>query len=194
MKQRSKDSRYNVAASKIRAQFVRSLQSIHGKPVKLANTRDTTTPPLSFNFVDDYLYREGVAKPDPAMAVGCGLVPRKQTCRPNMGGDCGCEYTRFCECLEYSLINRKQLNEEERAMWEGREQELMDEDSMGLPKRFPYSKDTGLLISTYLEQRWPIYECNDKCQCGPKCKSRLVQRGRTVGLEVFRTKHRGWGE
>ena len=137
---------------------------------------------------------EGVEEPDPASAQGCGEYrgERGQMCRPNMGGHCGCEYTRNCECLEYALIDRKRLNDEEREVWEHREQELMD-DVMGLPKRFPYSKETGLLVQKYIEQRWPIYECNDNCACGPICKSRVVSRGRTVGLEIFRTKNRGWG-
>lgn len=193
MRQRSRNSRSNSAARKIRSQFLRGLQSLHGKQVKMVNTRDTSTPSLSFSFIDAYLYRQGVTPPDPRTAQGCGLVPRGQTCRPNMGGNCGCEYTRSCECLEYALINRKQLNEDEKPIWENVEQELQDE-VMGLPKRFPYSKDTGLLVTAYLEERWPIYECNDNCACGPICKSRLVQKGRTVGLEIFKTKNRGWGE
>lgn len=39
-----------------------------------------------------------------------------------------------------------------------------------------------------------IYECNSKCSCGPNCSNRVVQRGRTVELEIFGTKNRGFGE
>jgi histone-lysine N-methyltransferase SUV39H len=195
MKERSKTSRFNIAANKIRSQFVRSLELLPGKPVKLVNTRDTSTPPLSFTFIDDYVYREGVEPPDPAMMQGCGLVPTihdGQTCRPNMGLNCGCQYTRTCECLEYAKIDETRLKDHEIARWQDYEQGLIV-PLMGLPKRFPYSKDTGLLVKAYLGQRWPIYECNDNCACGPICKSRIVQKGRTVGLEIFRTKNRGWG-
>jgi hypothetical protein len=199
MKHRSTNSRYNVAASKIRSQFIRSLGSSSGKPVKLINTRDASTPSLSFTFIDDYVYREGVEPPDPAVMEGCGLVRSKysnQTCRPNMGGNCGCEYTQSCECLEYARVNEKKLDEEQMAQWQNHWQDHEQGvaiDLMGLPKRFPYSKETGLLVMDYLSQRWTIYECNDNCACGPICKSRVVQRGRTVGLEIFRTKNRGWG-
>ncbi|XP_066993596.2 histone-lysine N-methyltransferase SUV39H2 [Anabrus simplex] len=40
----------------------------------------------------------------------------------------------------------------------------------------------------------PIYECNKRCQCGPDCINRVVQRGRKVKLSVFRTATGcGWG-
>lgn len=40
----------------------------------------------------------------------------------------------------------------------------------------------------------PIYECNNRCKCGPDCINRVVQKGRTVGLCIFRTENnRGWG-
>jgi len=190
----SRNSRYNIAASKIRSQFIRGLQSIRGKRVHLVNTRDMLTPSLGFRFIDSHIYREGIAPLTSAEIKGCGSQKtRGQMCRPNMGGNCGCEYTRACECLEFAMIDRKRLNDEEALEWKSREQELLD-IVMGLPKRFPYSKDTNLLVAHYLEQRWPIYECNENCACGPGCKSRVVQRGRTVGLEVFRTKNRGWGK
>ncbi|KIV98894.1 hypothetical protein, variant [Verruconis gallopava] len=194
MRQRSMGSRYNVAASKIRSQFTRSLQSLPGKAIRLVNTRDASTPPLSFTFIDGYLYREGVEPPDPSMMQGCGLVPSRfgPTCKPNMGANCGCEYTRSCECLEYARINDARLDVHERQMLRDYEDGAMI-SLMGLPKRFPYSAKSGLLVSSYLGHRWPIYECNDNCACGPGCKSRVVQKGRTVGLEIFKTKHRGWG-
>ncbi|KAJ1917868.1 hypothetical protein H4219_002978 [Mycoemilia scoparia] len=39
----------------------------------------------------------------------------------------------------------------------------------------------------------PIYECNHLCACGSKCPTRVVQKGRTVKLNIFRTKNKGWG-
>lgn len=45
----------------------------------------------------------------------------------------------------------------------------------------------------YREERHPIYECNLNCNCGPVCKSRVVQKGRRVPLTVFKTHNRGWG-
>jgi histone-lysine N-methyltransferase SUV39H len=190
MVERSRTTKITGAEVKIRAQFMRELQTIRGtKPVKLVNTRDLSTPPLSFRFIDENIYRDGVTPPDPEALVGCSK------CRPNMGGFCGCEYTKVCECLEFAEVNEQKLTVEELATW--RVSKARGESSMGLPKRFPYSKGTGLLVRSYIESGYPIYECNTKCKCGGSeeytCKSRVVQNGRRVGLEIFKTKSRGWG-
>ncbi|EDO36231.1 predicted protein, partial [Nematostella vectensis] len=40
----------------------------------------------------------------------------------------------------------------------------------------------------------PIYECNSKCSCSESCRNRVVQRGRTVRVTIFRTYNGcGWG-
>ncbi|XP_070543557.1 histone-lysine N-methyltransferase SUV39H2-like [Ptychodera flava] len=40
----------------------------------------------------------------------------------------------------------------------------------------------------------PIYECNKRCKCGPKCKNRVVQNGRKYKVSIFRTANGcGWG-
>ena len=39
-----------------------------------------------------------------------------------------------------------------------------------------------------------IRECNATCGCGPDCLNRLVQRGRTVPLNIFQTKKCGFGK
>lgn len=39
-----------------------------------------------------------------------------------------------------------------------------------------------------------IYECNPRCLCGPECKNRVVQRGRSLPLEIFMTQMCGFGE
>lgn len=39
-----------------------------------------------------------------------------------------------------------------------------------------------------------IYECSMLCGCGPSCMNRVVEKGRTVSLEIFDTKGRGFGE
>jgi len=39
-----------------------------------------------------------------------------------------------------------------------------------------------------------VYECNDRCGCGPGYKNRNVQHGRKVPLEIFKTSDkRGFG-
>ena len=45
-----------------------------------------------------------------------------------------------------------------------------------------------------LRQRDVIYECNYRCKCHhSRCKNRVVGRGRSVPLEVFKTDQCGWG-
>ncbi|KAG8187363.1 hypothetical protein JTE90_016912 [Oedothorax gibbosus] len=38
-----------------------------------------------------------------------------------------------------------------------------------------------------------IYECNDRCKCGPHCGNRVVQNGLQVRLQMFKTQRKGWG-
>lgn len=51
----------------------------------------------------------------------------------------------------------------------------------------------GHLRSRILTSRDPIYECHQSCKCSPNCPNRVVERGRRVPLQIFRTKNRGWG-
>lgn len=178
-----------AADDKIRYEFVRGLKKIKGKkPVNLVNTRDTSTPLLSFKFVDDYQYGCGIEPPVPEGMEGC------QSCRPNMGGFCGCEYTKRCECLEFARVDESKLDDQQKKQYR------QGGSTIGLPKRFPYSKETGYLVTFYLESEYAIFECNDNCGCsvqhgeaGHACKTRVVQNGRQVGLEIFQTTNRGWG-
>lgn len=73
---------------------------------------------------------------------------------------------------------------------------LSDIDVWRIPggKKNAYHRD-GQLRSAYLEGRFPIYECGPQCTCNNRCPNRVVQRGRTVALEIFKTEDgRGWGK
>lgn len=55
---------------------------------------------------------------------------------------------------------------------------------------FAYNKYGRLKVSLGT----PVYECNKRCKCGSNCQNRVVQKGRTVSLCIFRTDNgRGWG-
>lgn len=179
-----------VALDRIRTELNIRLKAIPGPRVRLVNTRDTSSPPLAFQFINKSILRDGVYKADPATVEGCSQ------CRPHMGQNIGCEYTRKCGCLEYAAVDVARLTETQKARYEHHKQHGQG-DTSGLPKRFPYYNSeprTGCLVPFYLEQRHAIYECNEKCKCGPGCKNRSVQRGRQVELEIFKTRDRGWGE
>lgn len=176
-----------------RLAFLRKAKAV--PKVYLENNLDNTTPSLDFTFIRDFVLRDGVVRPDPGTFEGC-----RAPCRPNMGQSIGCEYTRDCICLEYAAVDEaalQKLNVDvyERYMLQKQRGDFID--TSGLPKRFPYSKPAGgvpaRLQHFYREQRHPVYECNPNCNCGPRCKSRLVQKGRKVPLTIFRTENRGWG-
>lgn len=158
----------------------------------LENTVDSSTPPLTYKFITEYVLGDGVVPADKETHVGCSK------CRPDMGQNIGCEYTQKCDCLEYAAVDEHALETRDPNGY----QEYLFAKQNGYemkaswPKKFPYSKPgptPQLLARHYRETRNPIYECNDNCKCGPRCKSRLVQKGRVVPLTIFRTRNRGWG-
>ncbi|KAL1607755.1 hypothetical protein SLS60_002691 [Paraconiothyrium brasiliense] len=176
----------------IRAEYVRRLGKVAGKKIHLVNVHDYTTPSLRFSYIPEYVLREGVYRADPATQEGC------QKCKPDMGRSIGCEYTQKCGCLEYAAVDQVRLTPETKKEYE---KALATGGSLlGFPKRFPYftgdtkRQRTGTLVSFYLDSRNPIYECNDRCGCGPYCRNKNVQFGRQVELEIFKTgSGRGWG-
>ncbi|CAD0097771.1 unnamed protein product, partial [Aureobasidium mustum] len=175
----------------VRRQFLEQLARIPGPRVTFVNEVNKETPSLSFTYIQDYVLGDGVSRDDAdAVKMGC------KKCRPDMGGNRGCEYTGKCDCLEFAAPDESRCKDDEQmehfAAWRRGEA-----DSDGLPKRFPYRIDhinnLFVLDPFYLESRNPIYECNELCRCGPNCKNRLVQKGRKVPLEIFKTRGRGFG-
>ncbi|TVY82814.1 H3 lysine-9 specific dim-5 histone-lysine N-methyltransferase, partial [Lachnellula suecica] len=64
------------------------------------------------------------------------------------------------------------------------------------PEVYVYESEGGTdtLRPDYLVTREPIYECHDGCACDEECPNRVVERGRQVMLQIFRTdNNRGWG-
>lgn len=62
---------------------------------------------------------------------------------------------------------------------------------------YNYDQYTGeeLLRDEVLDSRDPIYECHTSCGCSENCRNRVVERGRKIPLDLFRTSDgRGWGE
>lgn len=93
-------------------------------------------------------------------------------CAPGNGRNVGCELL-YCECLDDAAATAS-----------GK-------------KMFPYTASgnhKGCLRRQFLNTRNHIFECNGKCNCGVNCKNRLVQHGRKVPLEIFKTESRGWGK
>jgi histone-lysine N-methyltransferase SUV39H len=176
----------------IRAEYTRRLERVRGEKIYLVNTHDTSTPSLRFRYVHEYVLRDGVYKADPATQEGC------QQCSPHMGRDIGCEYTRKCTCLEYAAVDESRMDAQ--AIVDYEQARANGTSTLDFPKKFPYFAEgtkiqrAGCLVPFYLRSRRPIYECNDACRCGPRCRNKNVQFGRRVELEIFKTgSGRGWG-
>jgi histone-lysine N-methyltransferase SUV39H len=177
----------------IRAEYVRRLAKLPGPRVHLFNVVDDSTPSLAFKYISGYVLGKGVHRASKDAQPGC------QKCSPHMGRDIGCEYTKLCECLEYAAIDEQRITDPEMiAQYE--DYKVNRGNAMGFPKKFPYYagdvkvQQPGCLVPFYLNSRRPIYECNESCRCGPRCRNKNVQFGRTVELEIFKTKSgRGWG-
>ncbi|PWN51894.1 SET domain-containing protein, partial [Violaceomyces palustris] len=89
---------------------------------------------------------------------------------------CDCEDDecdpKTCACLRKAMT----LN------WSGNYHEFMD---------FAYDEN-GCIQSWFLIGA-PIWECNSKCGCSSSCRNRVVQKGRTQPLDIFKTPNFGWG-
>ncbi|KAK0553666.1 hypothetical protein OC845_001138 [Tilletia horrida] len=59
--------------------------------------------------------------------------------------------------------------------------------------RRTFAYDQNGLLSPSIFPNTVIYECNDSCGCAATCRNRNVQHGRRVGVDLFKTKARGWG-
>ncbi|XP_010540062.1 PREDICTED: histone-lysine N-methyltransferase, H3 lysine-9 specific SUVH3-like [Tarenaya hassleriana] len=53
--------------------------------------------------------------------------------------------------------------------------------------------DLPYVNGTLVSRRPMIYECGPTCPCNASCKSKIVQTGLKLRLEVFKTENRGWG-
>ena len=142
-------------------------------PIAIINKEDEKVLDPNFRFIDRSVVAEDVPVAEDCFRTGCD-------CEDNED----CMYNT-CQCLD----------------------EMADDDDEGggsddargarpRRKRFAYysqGQKAGLLRSRILHSREPIYECHEGCSCTSACPNRVVERGRTVPLTIFRTRDRGWG-
>lgn len=122
-------------------------------------------------------------------------------CACTNGGDCqygGCECLSDMGSEDETETDSNSEHEPSSAHKTSRRirRQKQDRTSQGQPKLAYYSNGprAGLLRSRYLGSRAPIYECHDGCACEREtCPNRVVERGRRIPLQIFRTKDRGWG-
>lgn len=140
------------------------------KNLRVENDVDFEVPPSDFEYTNDVFPGEGVIIPDePPMGCECaGEAKQSETGQGSAGA---------------SASNVIEQNEKK-----------CDKNStccgLSNESKFAYRKNRSICVP----QGTPIYECNKKCTCGPKCLNRVVQQGRQHSLTIFKTSNgRGWG-
>ncbi|KAM3548042.1 hypothetical protein MY1884_009338 [Beauveria asiatica] len=132
----------------------------------VVNKVDSAFLPKNFEFINSMVLGKGVEPAEDSFRSGCSCAH-----------DGDCQYTG-CLCLA----------------------DLEDDDDMdmndGVKKAYAYhthGAKAGLLRSRLQKSTMPLYECHKGCACSSECPNRVVERGRTVSLQIFRTQNRGWG-
>lgn len=124
--------------------------------------------PSNFKFIEHSIPRDDVEAADAEFRSGC-------ECK----NDRDCQ-RRGCHCLQDMAVDEDDL-----------------EDGVVARKVTVYhgtGKRKECLRGRVLESRHPIYECHASCACSGDCKNRVVERGRKIPLQIFRTEDgRGWG-
>lgn len=140
----------------------------HEAPLTFKNRIDERCLDGKFQFVSQYILRKGVMKrrPAPLPYRACRCVPT-ELCQ----GICSC-----------ATVQAKEAGK----------------DLKIIPGIRPYKRNargTIVLTQSILDlSSYPvIYECTDKCSCGPSCTNKVVQKGRTLPLQIFETGRCGFG-
>lgn len=115
------------------------------------------------------VYTDGVEAAELSFRSGCSC--------DEPGHDC---QFRGCSCLE-------DIEEEE-------DPGSQDDSDGTIYAYHANGRDAGLLRTKLLDSRGALFECHESCACSKSCPNRVVERGRTVPLQVFKTTNRGWGK
>ena len=151
-------------------------------------TGDGATLPKNFRFITASILTPGVSAAEASFRSGCACTDAR-----------ACRYDG-CECLSDMLWDEE--DEEEDNSDSDVEADRRDAAKNKLKRKrakFAYHSQgpkAGLLRSRYLDSREPIYECHEGCACASAdepCANRVVERGRCIPLQIFRTADRGWG-
>ncbi len=152
---------------------IRSFATHKTIPITIVNDQQGNNEVLNpnFRFIDHSIIAKDVPVAEDSFRTGCDCAD-----------DEDCMYST-CHCLDEMAPDSD---------------EDTDNASHARPrrKRFAYHSSgakAGLLRSRILDSREPIYECHEGCNCSLLCPNRVVERGRTVPLQIFRTENRGWG-
>lgn len=177
-------------------------------------TGDGATLPKDFKFITQSILTQGVRAAEASFRSGCGCLDAK-ACRYD-----GCECLSDMLWDEEDQTPKSDDSDSEveagRGGAGGSRIGRPPKNAKKQRAKFAYHSQgdkAGLLRSRFLDSREPIYECHDGCACaaenemggtvGPNgevlladntaCVNRVVERGRRIPLQIFRTEDRGWG-
>lgn len=145
----------------------------HGTiPITVVNEISDEVLPRNFRFIDRMVHGDGVEAAEYSFRSGCSCGGHGAQCQ-------------FSNCLCLADLEDEDSDH--------------DSDDNGQEQRKAYAYHShgdkaGLLRSRLLDSAIPLYECHPGCLCSASCPNRVVERGRTVPLQIFRTTDRGWGK
>lgn len=147
------------------------VSALTGPPITITNDIDGRGLNGKFQFISEYVIREGV-KRQPAHLNG--HINCSRSC---VGGDCS-PYT--CGCMR---------NEKTQLANGGAPVPTYRQRPDGLI----VLTETFLRLSKTEHAKSEIVECNTNCHCDETCFNRVVQKGRTLPLEIYMTRFCGFG-
>ncbi|KAI0206521.1 SET domain-containing protein [Astrocystis sublimbata] len=159
---------------------IRTFETHSRYPITIVNNEDDTMIQPNFRFMDDSTRAQDIEPTRNEFLTGC-----------ECDEDVDCLYSS-CSCLQD--MTDESSDEEGSVISEEGKLDYMD--NLTRHKKYAYHSfgaRAGRLRSKVLASRNPIYECHASCVCSPDCPNRVVERGRKVPLQIFRTANRGWG-
>lgn len=156
-----------------RAQF----KNVVGPPLTFCNEVNGTFLNENFRFISAFRKRPGVVEGSPDGDIVCDCT-----------GDCA---SLVCACV-------KEGDQPYRVKGDGLvvlRDEFVEPPQKAIKKEMEHTIHDEENTDDDQDERPPvIYECNFQCSCGPRCKNRVIQKGRILPLEIFMTKMCGFGE
>jgi histone-lysine N-methyltransferase SUV39H len=162
---------------------LRSFATHKSIPITIVNDCDDSVLPPGFRFIDDRILGRGVKPAEDSFRSGCSCAH---------DGDC-----QFSGCHCLADLDDEDDVEEEEGEWDDELYVDTNRGNAGTPKKaYAYHArglKAGHLRSKLHDSKVPLYECHQGCACSNDCPNRVVERGRTIPLQIFRTEERGWG-